>query len=113
VPDLDHVPRRQLAHLSDRVIGDAYDGASGMSALHPKPKFELPRYRRWTWRTYCPVNLQATVGPGRSVRWWASIHTHMFTYRFMELLDAKGGIYSLQTRQDGLSRFTLMQLISS
>jgi aminocarboxymuconate-semialdehyde decarboxylase len=41
------------------------------------------------------------------------VHTHMFTYRFMELLDAKGGIHSLQTRQDGLSRSTLMQLISS
>jgi hypothetical protein len=41
------------------------------------------------------------------------VHTHMFTYRFMELLDAKGGIHSLQTRQDGLSRSTLMKLISS
>jgi hypothetical protein len=39
VPDLGHVPRQQLVHPSDRMIGDAFLGRWGRSGIHPSLPF--------------------------------------------------------------------------
>jgi hypothetical protein len=36
VPDLGQVPWQPLVHPSDRMIGDAFEGLSGMSGIHPR-----------------------------------------------------------------------------
>ena len=47
VPDLGQVPWQPLVHPSDRMIGDAFEGLSGMSGIHPSRQFALAPLNAW------------------------------------------------------------------